>query len=99
MKSAAFLSNRSRKRHSSRPESKIIPPAVYSKAARLLKKNGLETVIIGHYHQPRQELFHFAEQTKSLIMLGDWENDRSYLQLADGAFSFCNFRRSEPETA
>lgn len=93
MKIAGTLSRRSRKRPA---KQKQIPVQVYRRAAELLKKNDLEVVIIGHFHQVRRESFTLNDQLKNLLMLGGWENDRSYLKLDNGDFSFDNFRRSEP---
>lgn len=97
MKIAGALSRRSRQRPQNH-KSKQIPSPVYRRAAELLKKNDLEVVVIGHFHQARREPFYFSGRAKELFLLGDWENDRAYLKFADGRFSFGNFRRSEPES-
>ncbi len=75
---------------------KIIPAQVFRSCAKLLKSN-LSAMIIGHFHQARQENFLSAKGRKPLYLLGDWLNDRSYLLLEDGQFSFHNFHQSTDE--
>ena len=91
---AATLSQSSRGRKKNRRQ--LVPAPVYRRAARILR-NGREAVIIGHYHQARRETFVLNGETRQLLMLGGWENERAYLELANGRFTFRNFRPSGPE--
>ena len=88
-KIADRLSRRSRRYTGSE---KIIPTQVLASCAKLLKGN-ITAMIIGHFHQARQEIFITANGPKTLYILGDWINDRSYINLEDGQFSFHNFRQ------
>ncbi len=68
---------------------KFIPPQVLKSCATILNgKDDIQTIIIGHFHQQRRETFITKSGPKSLYILGDWINDRSYLLLENGRFSF-----------
>ena len=68
---------------------KFIPPQVFKSCATILNgKDDIQSIIIGHFHQQRQETFITESGPKSLYILGDWINDRSYLLLENGQFSF-----------
>ncbi len=68
---------------------KLIPPQVLNSCAALLKdKDDIQAVVIGHFHQKQQETFTTRSGPKSLYILGAWINNRSYLQLENGQFSF-----------
>ena len=69
---------------------KIIPAQVLKSSARLLESD-LSAIIIGHFHQAGQERFITKSGPKTLYLLGDWSNERSYLILEDGQFSFHNW--------
>ncbi|MCD6292374.1 MAG: UDP-2,3-diacylglucosamine diphosphatase [Deltaproteobacteria bacterium] len=69
---------------------KIIPPQVLTSSAALLKSD-IAALVIGHFHQAGQEIFITKQGPKPLYLLGDWINDRSYLILENGRFSFHNF--------
>ena len=75
---------------------KSIPTQVFRSSAKILEGD-LETMIIGHFHQARQETFISAHGPKPLYVLGDWINERSYLLLENGQFSFCSFHQSGSE--
>ncbi|NPA25692.1 MAG: UDP-2,3-diacylglucosamine diphosphatase [Deltaproteobacteria bacterium] len=90
-KIAARLSHRSRNSGSNK---KIIPPAVYNRCAAILKNKQVETIICGHFHQPRRETFFLHRPPgKTVYFLGAWENERSWLLYSEGRFSFHNFHR------
>ncbi|MCK5914498.1 MAG: UDP-2,3-diacylglucosamine diphosphatase [Deltaproteobacteria bacterium] len=68
---------------------KFIPPQVFNRCATILdSKDDIQAIVIGHFHQIRQETFATGSGPKTLYILGDWVNDRSYLLLQDGQFSF-----------
>ena len=68
---------------------KCIPPQVFKSCATILNgKDDIQTIVIGHFHQIRQETFISESGPKSLYILGDWINERSYLSLDGGVFSF-----------
>lgn len=93
-KIASRLSHSSRRYNGTK---KIIPAQVLTSCAALLE-NDISAMIIGHFHQVKQETFITAQGPKTLYLLGDWLNDRSYLILEDTQFSFCNFRQLDSET-
>ncbi|MCD6532555.1 MAG: hypothetical protein J7L25_00545, partial [Deltaproteobacteria bacterium] len=70
---------------------KIIPTQVLTSCAKLLESD-ISALIIGHFHQAGHEIFITKQGPKPLYILGDWINDRSYLILEDGLFSFHNFQ-------
>ena len=70
---------------------KTVPTQVLTNCAKLLKSD-ISALIIGHFHQARRETFVTTHGPKPLYILGDWINDRSYLVLEDGQFSFNNFQ-------
>jgi len=68
---------------------KFIPPQVFQKCANLLAgPDEIQTIVIGHFHQERQESFPAISKNRSLYILGDWFNERSYLLLENNRFSF-----------
>ncbi|MEA1921632.1 MAG: UDP-2,3-diacylglucosamine diphosphatase [Pseudomonadota bacterium] len=71
---------------------KIIPTQVLTSCAKLLE-SGISALIIGHFHQADQEIFITKQGPKPLYLLGGWINDRSYLILEDGQFTFHNYRQ------
>ena len=77
---------------------KIIPAQVLTSCATILERD-ISALIIGHFHQARQETFTTEQGPKPLYLLGDWLNERSYLILEKGQFSFHNFDRSIAGTA
>ena len=74
---------------------KFIPSQVLRKCADLLAgPDEIETIVIGHFHQERQENFPAISKSKALYILGDWFNDRSYLLLENNRFSFQTYTPS-----
>jgi len=72
---------------------KFIPPPVFKRCATILnRRDDIQAIIIGHFHQQRQESFITESGPKSLYILGGWVNERSYLLLEDGQFSFHSTR-------
>jgi len=68
---------------------KFIPPQIFRSCAELLASpNNIQTIIIGHFHQERIESFPAIAKNRTLYILGDWLNQRSYLLLEDSRFSF-----------
>jgi UDP-2,3-diacylglucosamine hydrolase len=68
---------------------KFIPPQVFKRCATILNgKDDIQSIIIGHFHQERQETFITDSGPKSLYIIGDWIHERSYLLLENGKFSF-----------
>lgn len=92
-KLAGLMSHSSRNYNGTK---KRIPAQVFRSSAKILKGD-LKTMVIGHFHQTRREIFSSAHGPKTLYILGDWINDRSYLLLEDGQFSFCSFHQSSSE--
>ena len=71
---------------------KFIPPQVFKRCATILnRQSDIQSIVIGHFHQERQETFITDSGPKSLYILGDWVNERSYLLLENGKFSFHQF--------
>jgi len=86
---ANTLSRNSRKSNKSQ---KIIPAQVFTSCAKILRcKEDIQAVIIAHFHQERQERFITANGPKSLYIIGDWVDNRSYLTLENGKFSFNSY--------
>ncbi len=75
---------------------KSIPAQVLINCSALLEKD-ISALIIGHFHQARQETFITEQGPKPLYLLGDWINNRSYLILQEGQFSFHNFDTFAPQ--
>ncbi len=72
-----------------RNRKKFIPPQVFRNCARLLAgPDGIQTIIIGHFHQERVETFTTGPEDGALYILGDWLHKRSYLLLENNRFSF-----------
>ncbi len=68
---------------------KFIPPQVFRTCANLFSgPDDIQAIVIGHFHQERQETFPAISENKSLYILGDWVNNRSYLLLENNRFSF-----------
>ncbi|MCK5681380.1 UDP-2,3-diacylglucosamine diphosphatase [bacterium] len=89
LKIADTLSRNSRKSNKSQ---KIIPAQILTSCAKILcRKDDIQTVIIAHFHQERQENFLAASGPKALYILGDWANKRSYLLFENGKFSFNSY--------
>ncbi len=89
-KIAARLSRRSR---DSGTNNKIIPPAVYNRCVKIFKSKQVETIICGHFHQPRREIFFLRRPPETIYFIGAWENTRSWLLYSEGRFTFHNFHR------
>ncbi|MBN2809887.1 MAG: UDP-2,3-diacylglucosamine diphosphatase [Deltaproteobacteria bacterium] len=76
---------------------KLIPAQVFQSCARILAGT-TAAMVIGHFHQARQETFISSHGPRTLYLLGDWINERSYLVLENGQFSFRSFHQSVGET-
>ncbi len=48
---------------------------------------GIDAVILGHYHSPRFERYVIDDKVKTFVVLGDWIHHHSYLLYEDGTFT------------
>ena len=88
-KIAARLSSGSRDRNG---RSRPIPPGVYRSCYRILTRGPADTLICGHFHQPRRETFITPQGAKTAWFVGAWEKDRSWLEYDSGRFTPRSFQ-------
>jgi UDP-2,3-diacylglucosamine hydrolase len=55
-------------------------------------RDGFDTVILGHSHQPFLKEFLMDGRQKTFATLGDWTRYKSYLQYEDGHYCLCYYR-------
>ncbi|MBA4397128.1 MAG: hypothetical protein C0394_07080 [Syntrophus sp. (in: bacteria)] len=55
-------------------------------------REGFDTVILGHSHQPTLEEFLIAGRRKTFAILGDWTRHKSYLRYEDGHYRLCYYQ-------
>jgi UDP-2,3-diacylglucosamine hydrolase len=55
-------------------------------------REGFDTVILGHSHQPVLKEFLMDGRQKTFVTLGDWTRHKSYLQYEDGRYRLCYYQ-------
>jgi UDP-2,3-diacylglucosamine hydrolase len=54
-------------------------------------REGFDTVILGHSHQPVLREFLMDGRQKTFVTLGDWTRHKSYLQYENGRYRLCYY--------
>jgi len=55
-------------------------------------REGFDTVILGHSHQPVLKEFLMDGRSKIFATLGDWTRHKSYLHYEDGYYRLCYYQ-------
>jgi UDP-2,3-diacylglucosamine hydrolase len=55
-------------------------------------REGFDTVILGHSHQPVLKEFIMDGRQKTFATLGDWTRHMSYLLCEDGHYRLCYYQ-------
>jgi UDP-2,3-diacylglucosamine hydrolase len=55
-------------------------------------REGFDTVILGHSHQPVLKEFLMDGRSKTFATLGDWTRHKSYLHYEDGQYRLCYYQ-------
>jgi len=55
-------------------------------------RDGFDTVILGHSHQPMLKEFLLDGRQKTFAIIGDWTRKKSYLEYENGHFRLCYYQ-------
>ena len=65
--------------------------SILPEAAEKVFATGVDVIVAGHVHRAEVHEFNRNGRVCRLFTLGDWSEEASYLELTDGAFTFCTF--------